>query len=98
MKLINKITMPGFMSRFKLILLILLMTSIGLDSFAQSKGSVSGKIIDKSNNETLIGANVILLGTNFGSSTDLDGVFSIKAVPSGTYDLKVSFVSYNSVT
>jgi outer membrane receptor protein involved in Fe transport len=98
MKLINKIVMPGFMPLIKLILFILILAIVGTDSFAQSKGSVSGKVIDKSNNESLIGANVILLGTNFGSSTDLDGVFSIKAVPSGTYDLKVSFVSYNPVT
>ena len=98
MKLINKITMPGFMPKIKLMLIFLILAFTSINTFAQSKGSVTGKIIDKSNNEALIGANVILLGTNYGSSTDLDGVFSIKAVPAETYDLKVSFVSYNPVT
>jgi len=35
--------------------------------FAQSSGSISGKIIDKSTNEELIGANVLIDGTTIGA-------------------------------
>jgi len=68
------------------------------DSSAQSRGSISGKIIDNSNNEELIGANVLIIGTNYGASSDIDGQFSIKLVPTGKYNIKISYISYQTVT
>lgn len=75
---------------FTVFLLILLTGIIP----AQKKGSISGKIIDKSNNEILIGANVIIQGTMTGASTDLDGMYKISNLSSGTYSLKFSYISY----
>ena len=66
--------------------------------FAQQTGSISGKITDKSNNEELIGANVLIVGTTIGASTDIDGTFNIKNLSEGNYTIKVSYISYNSVT
>ena len=77
-------------------LILLLVTSP--NSSAQSSGSISGKIIDNSNNEELIGANVLIIGTNYGASSDIDGQFSIKLVPVGKYTLKISYISYQTVT
>lgn len=65
---------------------------------AQSKGTISGKIIDSSNNDVLIGANIIVLGTTTGTSSDLDGFFTIKGLDPGIYSIKFSFISYQSVT
>ena len=65
---------------------------------SQNNGSISGKIIDKSNNEELIGANVIIVGTTIGASTDIDGMYQIKNVTAGEYTVKVSFISYQSIT
>ncbi len=62
--------------------------------YSQSKGSISGKVTDKTTNEELIGANVIVAGTAFGASTDIDGNFTVRNLPEGTYSLKVSFISY----
>ena len=50
---------------------------------SQNNGSISGKIIDKSNNEELIGANIIIVGTTIGASTDIDGMYQIKNVAAG---------------
>ena len=40
--------------------------------FAQS-GSITGRILDSENNDPLIGANVIVVGTTMGAATDLNG-------------------------
>jgi len=79
-------------SRTLLILLLLFSFKIT----AQQKGSISGKITDKTTNEDLIGASVLIVGTATGSSTDLDGTFSLRGLESGTYQLRVSYISYQS--
>ncbi len=40
-------------------------------------GKISGSVIDAATKEPLIGANVILDGTNFGAATNIDGKFVI---------------------
>ena len=59
--------------------------------FAQ--GKITGTVVDGKTNDPLPGANVILKGTKYGSSTDFDGKFAISA-PAGTYTLYISFVGY----
>jgi TonB-dependent receptor len=63
--------------------------------FAQT-GTISGKIIDKSNAEGLIGANVIIDKTTTGATTDVEGNFSFVVAP-GDYTLVISFISYETV-
>ncbi len=60
--------------------------------FAQ-KGRVAGKVVDENNNP-LIGANVLLIGTNLGAATNSRGRFLISGVKPGMYDLKVSIIGY----
>jgi len=67
------------------------------NAYAQNKGSISGKIKDKSNNEVLIGANVLVIGTNTGASTDIDGFYSIRNLNPGKYNLRFSFISYQNL-
>ena len=59
-------------------------------------GSIAGKIIDHKTNETIVGANVVIDGTTVGSSTDIDGNFSIPNLKAGTYVINVSFVTYKT--
>jgi TonB-dependent receptor len=61
-------------------------------------GSMSGHITSKSNGETIPGANVLLLGTTIGASTDLDGNYTINYIPVGNYSVIVSFISYKTDT
>ncbi|HMB96867.1 MAG TPA: TonB-dependent receptor [Balneolaceae bacterium] len=58
------------------------------------EGTITGKIIDESTGEPLIGATVMIVETSQGDATDLDGNFNIKDVEPGTYTLRVSFISY----
>ena len=53
---------------------------------------ISGKVIDEATGEALPGASVKIKGTASGSSTDLDGNFSLKASPEDV--LVVSFIGY----
>ncbi len=57
-------------------------------------GKVRGRILDQSNGEPLIGANIILEGTNLGAATDLEGYYVILNVPPGKYNVIISSVGY----
>jgi TonB-dependent receptor len=59
-------------------------------------GTISGKIIDKSNAEGLIGAAVIIDKTTQGVVTDIEGNFALTVAP-GDYTLAISFISYKTV-
>lgn len=60
-------------------------------------GSIEGVVFDKKTGETLVGAQIIIEGTTIGTITDFDGHFIIESVQTGTYNIKVSYISYNPV-
>jgi hypothetical protein len=64
-------------------------------SLSQSKGKISGKIIDKDSGELIIGANILIEGTTQGAASDIDGIFSIENVAEGSYSLVISYISYS---
>lgn len=64
-------------------------------NLAQDTGVLSGKIVDSQNGDLIIGANVLLEGTTLGAATDLDGKYIIKAIPSGKYNIIVTYISYS---
>jgi TonB-dependent receptor len=93
----NSIFNDSIKVKYKFLILVFLIL-IQTKMFAQQPGSISGKITDKNNNEELIGSNVLILGTTLGASSDIDGNYFIKGLTPGKYNVKVSFISYNSVT
>lgn len=58
-------------------------------------GTIKGKVTD-TNGKALIGANVVLLGTNWGAATDTEGNYEIENVPNGSYTIAFSFIGYQS--
>ncbi len=68
-----------------------------LFSFAQS-GSLKGKITDKLTNEPVPFANIVVLGTKIGTTSDLDGNFKITGLKPGYIKLKVYFIGYKPAT
>ena len=61
---------------------------------AARAGTIEGTVKDSKTGEALIGAGIKVVGANLGGSTDLDGKFSIRNVPAGTYSLRVLYTGY----
>jgi outer membrane receptor protein involved in Fe transport len=65
-------------------------------AFSQ-KTSLTGVITDKNTGNPLIGANVIINGSglNTGAATDFNGHYTIKKIPEGPFDIKVTYIGYS---
>lgn len=77
------------MKKFLLLLLI-----SGHVIYAGTTGKLSGSVKDSQTGEPLVGANIIIVGTEFGAATNLDGNFVILNIPPGSYSVKVSYIGY----
>ena len=75
----------------KLLLRIVLFYILSQNLFS---AAISGRVADSTSGDFLPGANIFLSGTNYGTSSDRAGNFSISNVPAGDYVLKVSYVGY----
>ncbi len=74
-----------------LVILTLVLTNV---VFSQQTAEIRGSIVDSTTREPLVGATILVTGTALGASADLDGKYSVKKVPPGTYDLRVSMIGY----
>ncbi len=83
--------------KFTFLTLIILLIAFTLPALAQS-GKVVGKVTDLETGEPLIGANILISGTNFGAATNVDGQFIILNVPPNTYTIVARYIGYKEVT
>lgn len=58
---------------------------------------LKGVVTDAGTGETLIGANVRIVGTSFGAATDLDGSYAISGVPEGSYTIIFSYIGFKNL-
>jgi hypothetical protein len=88
-------------SRSKKLLYFLTTIFIILLSFqlvwAGTTGKIAGVVTDSGTNEALPGTNVVIVGTNMGASTDIDGNFFILNVPPGEYSVRATMMGYGPV-
>lgn len=82
------INLKGFCS-------IVLLLSIHTAAFA-TQGALSGYLLDAKTEEPLIGATVRIVGTSLGSTTDINGFYTIKDIPAQTYSVEASYVGYKT--
>ena len=59
--------------------------------------TIQGIVSDSLSGNNLIGANVFLQGTSLGAATDDEGAFIIKNITPGVYNVKVTYIGYNSI-
>ncbi|MEE8596669.1 MAG: carboxypeptidase-like regulatory domain-containing protein, partial [bacterium] len=62
--------------------------------FGADYGKIAGKVIDAETGEPLIGADVIVEGSELGAATDEIGEYTVLYVPVGTYRIVASYISY----
>jgi len=77
-----------------LLLLFVLTFSITTVLSAQNTVTIKGKVVDKSEGNPLIGANVVVADENIGAATNFDGEFTLVNVPTGQHMLEVSYIGY----
>lgn len=60
-------------------------------------GILKGTVTDKKNQEAQIGATILVKGTTLGTTTDIDGNYTLTGIKAGSYTIVTSLVGYNSV-
>lgn len=61
--------------------------------------TIKGKVVDESSQESLPFATVIIMDSDpvIGTTSDIDGNFSLENVPIGRYNLKISYLGYEPI-
>ncbi len=70
---------------------------ISASLFAATTGKIAGKVVDQETGDPLPGANVIVVGTQYGAATDTDGDFYILNVPPGKYSIRANMMGFSAV-
>jgi outer membrane receptor for ferrienterochelin and colicin len=79
----------------KKVLIIIFIISTQL--FAGTTGKLAGIVKDADSGEPLVGANILIEGTNLGAATNVRGEYVILNIPPGKYNVKVSFIGYETL-
>lgn len=76
--------------------MILLCAFVSVSQENQPTQTVRGTIVDQQSESPLIGANVVVMGSDpfIGASTDLDGNFRLENVPTGRQTLRITYLGY----
>lgn len=88
------------MKPIKIFLLLLTFNPIFFQSVtgsSLSNGTIRGKVVDKTTREPIAFANIVVQGTNSGTTTDIDGKFELNNVVPGYVKLVVSYVGYKTL-
>lgn len=80
----------------KYILLILALSLVSKFALAQT-GHIKGVVLDKDNNEAIPFANILVVGTNTGTSASFDGDFTLENIKPGYVQLQVSSIGYTPI-
>ena len=75
---------------------IILLLPINL-ILAGTTGKITGKVNDKKTGESLPFVNIVIVGTNFGAATDIDGNYVILNIPPGKHNVKAQYIGYQPV-
>jgi iron complex outermembrane receptor protein len=73
------------------------MLLLSIASFAQANGSIKGTLKDE-DGKSIEFANILIKGTEKGTSSDSKGDFNIANVAAGEYTLKISAIGYEMLT
>ena len=79
-------------------IIFIMLFFIYADSYSQEdKGIIYGSVKDVITQQPLPGVNILVMDTNIGGSTDVDGNYKIDGIEPGTYRIRISSVGYSSI-
>jgi TonB-dependent receptor len=80
-----------------LAVVFLLFTTVFLAAVpALADGTIRGTVTDKESGEELIGVDLVLVGTGQAAMSDIDGKFVFADLAAGTYELRLTYLGYNT--
>ena len=79
------------------LLFVLALFFVPTEGWAQDSGSITGTVVDQSG-AALPGAQIVVVGTRRGSTTDADGQYTIEGAPTGEIQVRARFVGFKSQT
>lgn len=68
----------------------------GINLILAQTSTVTGVVTSSEDGEPVVGASVLVVGTQMGVITDIDGKFTISNIPSSAKMLRISFVGMQS--
>ena len=85
---------------FPQIILLALVAALlpGPEAVLAATGKIAGVVQDGGSGAPLPGANVVLLGSGLGATTDSKGRFYILNVPPGSYSVRATYIGYGPYT
>ncbi|PKP30872.1 MAG: TonB-dependent receptor [Bacteroidetes bacterium HGW-Bacteroidetes-16] len=84
--------------RYLHVFLFVFCLSLAQVSLKAQEATVRGFLYEEESGEPAIFANVVLKGTNFGASTDVNGYFLISKIPPGDYTLMVTYLGFDTIS
>lgn len=76
---------------------IIITLFILLPLFASGQNAIiKGRVVDQSTNEPVSFANILVMNTDIGSTSDLDGNFILTGLKPGYIQLRASFIGYEA--
>lgn len=86
-----------YLQKMTRILLLFLLSVISFFSFSQN-GTIRGFVYNKDNGEPVAFSNIFLKGTTIGTSSDLNGFFTLSKIPAGSYSLLVTNLEFDTIS
>lgn len=88
----------NIMKRITLLIIgIISLTSLVFSQANQTGGTLKGRVTDVDKNP-MVGVNVVVKGTTFGTVTDIDGYFELGGLKKEKVEILVSFIGYLTET
>jgi len=63
-------------------------------SYALSGNMIAGRVLDEMTLEPLAGVNIVVIDSDRGASTDIEGIFIIDNLEPGAYRLEITYIGY----
>src|SRR5690606_1252592 len=65
---------------------------------AAQQGTITGTITDQESGQPLASAQVVVVGTNIGTITGIEGTYTLRGVPAGTVNIRALSIGYAEQT